>query len=336
MTAAALALLLAAVPARALEAPAAGGGDDPEALFGRAQAAYRAGDYAASARTLEGLLGGMEADGAPPAPRDRWTRALLRLAQVEATLGRGTLSRSAIERALAVEPGLVPDPEQYSPRFRREVEQARARLELAPRFRLAVTAGGVPAAVEIDGQPVGMAPVELLLPSGRYHVGVRAGSAAAGARVELSRDERLSVELGGAPRPVTSGGATAARLSASPAPTEGGLSLNAEAPADWMRPTALAAGGLAVVAAGLAAWQGVAAGAARADASAMLLPDGMLRPGVRPADHAAATSRFESARTNAWIAGGSAVLLAGGAVLLWVLAPEAPVSPAPSGLALSF
>src|SRR5512137_1121024 len=197
MTAAALALLLAAVPSRALEAPAAGGGDDPEAAFGRAQASYLAGDYAASARTLEGLLGGMEADGAPPAPRDRWTRALLRLAQVEATLGRGTLSRSAIERALAVEPGLAPDPEQYSPRFRREVEQARARLELAPRFRLAVTTGGAPAAVEIDGQPVGLAPVELLLPSGRYHVGVRAGSAAAGVRVELSRDERLAVDLAG-------------------------------------------------------------------------------------------------------------------------------------------
>jgi len=336
MTAAALALLLTALPTRALDAPAAGGGDDLEALFGRAQAAYMAGDYAASARTLEGMLGGMEADGAPPVPRDRWTRALLRLAQVEATLGRGALSRSAIERALAVEPGLVADPEQYSPRFRREVEQARARLELAPRLRLAVTAGGVPAEVEIDGQPVGRAPVEVLLPPGRYHVGVRDGSAAGGARVELSRDERLAVDLPGVPGPAAASGATAAHLSAPPAPTGGGLSLHAEAPVDWMRPTAVAAGGLAAVAAGLAVWQGVAAGAARDEASGMLLPDGMLRPGVRPADYAAASARFESARTNAWIAGGSAAVLAGGAVLLWVLAPDAPVSPAPSGLALSF
>jgi hypothetical protein len=336
MTALTLALLLGALPARALEAAAPNVDDEAEATFRRAQSAYQSGDYAASARTLAGLIAGMEADGATPAPRDRWTRALLRLAQVEATLGHGAPARSAIERALAVEPGLAPDPEQYSPRFRREVEQARARLELAPRFRLEITSVAAGADVQIDGQPVGAAPVEVRLPSGRYHVGVRSGAGGGGARIDLARDERVAVDAGGPARPGAGDRPADLRLAAAPPPTGGGLSLHAEAPGGWMRPTAVATGGLALVAAGLSVWQGVVAASARDEASAMLLPDGMLRPGARPADYAAATASFETARTNAWIAGGSAAALACGAVLLWVLAPGAPVAPAPSGVALAF
>jgi hypothetical protein len=246
-----------------------------------------------------------------------------------------------MERALAVEPDLAADPEQFSPRFRRELEQERARQTLAARYRLSisVSAGGIPAAVRIDGKPLGDAPVEIALPPGRYRVEVQAGAVARSVAVDLSREERLDVDLVGTPAVAgggrTAGGSLSAPLAA-PAATGGGLSLRTEAPAGWMRPTAVAAGGLAAVAAGLAVWQGIAAGNARAEAGSMLLPDGMLRPGVNPSDYAAAEASFTSARRNAWIAGGSAAALTCGAVLLWVLAPEVAVAPSPAGLALRF
>jgi hypothetical protein len=336
MTAFALAILLAAVPARAVDGAAVPAREDLDALFQAAQSAYRSGEYAGSARSLARVIAEMEADGSRPASRDQWRQALLRLAQVEATLGHGSTARAAIERALAVEPDLAVDPEQFSPRFRREVEQARARLELAPRLRLGVSSAGTPAAIRVDGQPMGQVPAELSLPAGRYRVELGSGAPVGGAVVQLERDERLAFDSGGAAAPPAAPVRAAGLAASPPATATGGPSLHAEAPGEWMRPTAMAAGGLAVVAAGLAVWQGVVAGNAADQASSMLLPDGALRPGASPADYAAATARFDSARTSAWIAGGASVALAGGAVLLWVLAPSTPVSPTPSGLALAF
>jgi hypothetical protein len=336
VTATALALLLWSLPTATEGAPPAAARPDLDASFRAAQEAYQSGDYAGSMTALESVVAEMERDPARPFSRDQWTRVLLRLAQVEATLGRGPSARAAMERALAVEPDLAADPEQYSPRFRRELELARARLALAPRFRLEVSAGGIPAEVRIDGLSLGDAPTEVLLPAGRYRLEVRSAGEARSARVDLASDERLTVDLSGPPPFPATGPAAEPRLSAAPAPSSAGLTLRAEAPVGWMRPTAGAAGGLAAAAAGLAVWQGIAAGNASAEASAMLLPGGMLRPGTSPAEYASATSSFDSARRNAWIAGGSAAALACGAVLLWVLAPDAPVTPAPAGMALRF
>jgi hypothetical protein len=68
----------------------------------------------------------------------------------------------------------------------------------------------------------------------------------------------------------------------------------------------------------------------------MLLPDGSLRPGIDPAAYEAKASAFESQRTTAWIAAGSAIALGAGATALWLLAPSIPVEPAPGGAAFRF
>jgi hypothetical protein len=123
-------------------------------------------------------------------------------------------------------------------------------------------------------------------------------------------------------------------LSARPPP----VSLSVEPPRreDWIRPTAWATTGLAVTAAGLATWQGVLAAGSSADAKAMLLPDGSLKPGIDPATYAAQVSEFDAQRTRAWVAAGSAVALGAGATVLWLLVPSAPIEPAPGGAAIRF
>ena len=103
-----------------------------------------------------------------------------------------------------------------------------------------------------------------------------------------------------------------------------------------MRPVAWTTTGLAVAAAAVATWQGLAAASSYSDAKAMLLPDGSLKPGIDPAAYAAKASAFESERTTAWIAAGSAIALGAGATVLWLLAPSIPVEPAPGGVAFRF
>jgi hypothetical protein len=68
----------------------------------------------------------------------------------------------------------------------------------------------------------------------------------------------------------------------------------------------------------------------------MLLPDGSLKPGVDPATYAAKANAYDSQRTSAWIAAGSAVALGAGATVLWLVAPSARVEPAPGGVAIRF
>jgi hypothetical protein len=100
-----------------------------------------------------------------------------------------------MERLLAVEPRLQPDPDQYSPTYRREFEAARARVAARPRRRLAVDAGGWSAAVFVNGKAMGTAPAEASLPPGRYRVGGQAGALRVpSAWVEL-RDEDRAVAL---------------------------------------------------------------------------------------------------------------------------------------------
>ena len=68
----------------------------------------------------------------------------------------------------------------------------------------------------------------------------------------------------------------------------------------------------------------------------MRQPDGSLKPGIDPAAYNAVSADFTAQQRNAWIAGASAVALGAGAVVLFVLAPSAPVQATPGGLAIRF
>jgi len=314
-------LLLALPPVRASASPGNPGIEPAQAA---AEAATRAGDYRGAARLQREILVDLERWPAGAATDAAWTRALLQLAVAEGTLGNGQASRAAMERVLAFDPGASPDPDAFSPAFRKEFEAARVRVASRPRFRLRLTTRSGTGDGAVDGRPAGAVPVELLLPAGTWRVSVEEGGVARATAIELARDESVVVDAA-APPP-----ALAASL---PPPA---ASIAVEPPGTWMRPAAWTATGLAAASAGIATWQGIAAAGSRSDAAAMLLPDGSLRPGADPAAYAAAADAFAAERRNAWIAAGSAVVLGAGAAVLFLLAPSSGIEPAPGGIALRF
>jgi hypothetical protein len=315
-------LFLVAAPSASAEVPRVP--PELEAAHSAADAASRAGDYRGAAQRCREILADLEKRSAMEAPEGEWTRTLLQLALAESTLGNAPAARGAMERVLALDLAAQLDPELFSPTFRREFELARERASAQPRFRLRVTTRGGTGKGFIQGRPAGDVPVETSLPAGSYRVGVEVDGAMRTVTVELARDESLVVDSP-APRP---------DLSAPPPPTP---PLQATStPGGWMRPAAWTTTGLAVAAAGVATWQGLAAAGSYSDAKAMLLPDGSLKPGIDPAAYAAKASAFESERTTAWIAAGSAIALGAGATVLWLLAPSIPVEPAPGGAAFRF
>jgi len=316
-----LLLLLSATPASP-DVP--GVAPELEAAHAAADAASRAGDYRGAAQRCREILADLEKRSAMEAPEAEWTRTLLQLARAESTLGNGPAARGAMERVLALDPAAQLDPEIFSPAFRREFELARERVSAQPRFRLRLTTRSGTGTGFIQGRPAGDVPVEARLTAGSYRVGVEADGVLRTVTVALARDESLVVDTR-APSP---------DLSAPPPPVPPLPA--ASLPGGWMRPTAWATTGLAVAAAGLATWQGIAAAGSYSDAKAMLLPDGSLKPGIDPAAYAAKASAFESQRTNAWIAAGSAIALGAGATVLWLLAPSVPVEPSPGGAAVRF
>ena len=324
----ALALLLATSPVAAAPPPVPSTLPDLEAAQVAAEAAVRSGDYRSAAARYRDVLADLESRRAVDAPEAEWTRTLLKLAVVESTLGHAEASRTAMERVLALDPAFRLDPELFSPAFRREFEAARVRVALRPRFRLLVTTRdgsgqGVRAGAAARPGAGGGPASGRKLPRGRAGR-ERGANPHGGSRARRDRDRgrrRSTSPLGRSTCP--EGFSCAGRRRASPAD-------------GWMRPTAWATTGLAVAAAGIATWQGIAAAGSYADATGMLQPDGSLRPGVDPAAYAAAASAYQSERRNAWIAGGSALVLGVGATVLWLLVPSSAVEPAPGGLAVRF
>jgi hypothetical protein len=147
-----------------------------ERAYGGALATYQNGEYESSVRTLHAIADDLEKLPEGPEAFSQWVRAQLRLAHAEETLGHLREEREAMERVLAVEPHHQPDPDLYSPTYRREFEAARARVAAGPRRRLAVDALGWSATVYVNGRAFGTAPVSVQLPPGRYRVGGSAGT----------------------------------------------------------------------------------------------------------------------------------------------------------------
>jgi hypothetical protein len=295
-----------------------------EAAHLAAEAASRAGDYRGAARRLQEILADLERRPATQTPEEEWTRTLLQLALAESTLGNFPAARNAMERVLALDTAAQVDPELFSPAFRREFERARERVSALTRFRLLFTTRDGSGRGFVQGRPSGDVPVEVRLPAGSYRVGVEADGAVRTVTVQLTRDESLVIDTA----------AVAPDLSARPPRTP--LPAAARTSGGWIRPVAWVTTGLAVVAAGIATWQGVAAAGSYSEARGMLLPDGSLKPGVDPAAYAAAANAYASERTTAWIAAGSAVALGAGATVLWLVAPSTRVEAAPGGVAIRF
>ncbi|HET6922772.1 MAG TPA: PEGA domain-containing protein [Anaeromyxobacteraceae bacterium] len=164
-----------------------------ERAYGGALATYQNGEYEGSIRTLYAVVEDLEKLPEGAEAYQQWIRALLRLAHAENTIGHVVEGRAAMEKVLAVEPRHQPDPEQYSPTYRREFDAARARVAARPRRSLTVGAVGRGGTAYVNGRASGQTPATVSLPPGRYRVGGAAGAL---------RVPSFWVELGGEDRSV--------------------------------------------------------------------------------------------------------------------------------------
>src|SRR5512133_479275 len=107
--------------------------------YAGAVAAYQAGDFEGSPRTLRAIADDLERMPESDDAYAAWTRAMLRLARAEGSLGRKGEARDVMERLLRSNPGANADPELYPPSFAKQLEEARSALRSAPQRKLQVT-----------------------------------------------------------------------------------------------------------------------------------------------------------------------------------------------------
>lgn len=146
-----------------------------ERAYAGALATYQNGEYEGSIRTLYAVVEDLERLPESPEAYQQWIRALLRLAHAEGTIGHVAEARAAMEKVLAVEPRHQPDPELFSPTYRREFDAVRAKVAARPKRSITVTAIGRGGAVYLNGRLSGQTPATVSLPPGRYRVGGASG-----------------------------------------------------------------------------------------------------------------------------------------------------------------
>jgi hypothetical protein len=144
--------------------------------YGGALAVYQNGEFESAIRTLKAIVEDLESLPETDESYAQWTRAQLRLAHAAQTIGREREADEAMQAVARTDAGIQPDPDQYSPTYRRRYDALRAKLRSLPQRRLQVTAEGKAGMVYLNGRPMGQAPVTLTLPAGRYRIGGAAGT----------------------------------------------------------------------------------------------------------------------------------------------------------------
>jgi hypothetical protein len=163
--------------------------------YEEARAAYTRGEYEESVRALRALVEDLEELPDAPEVFAHWTRAMLRLARSEQSLGRDDASRRHLERLVRAAPDLEIDRTLHPTRVVNEVERARAALRRDPVRTLRVTTSVGGAAVYLQGRPAGRAPLAASVPSGRYRLSAAHGALRAGPVVVDLREADQSVLL---------------------------------------------------------------------------------------------------------------------------------------------
>jgi hypothetical protein len=172
-------------------------GPPPPATLGelrRAQAgavaAYSAGEFDSSVRTLRAVAEALEALPESGEVFAEWTATMLRLARTEQELGHRVEAQGVLERLLRAAPDAKPDVRGYPPSFLSLVEEARARHRDLGTLRLGVEAAPG-ARVFVQGREVGAAPVTVALAPGRYRVAAESGGVRAPpVTADLSSEDR--------------------------------------------------------------------------------------------------------------------------------------------------
>jgi len=138
--------------------------------YAGALATYQTGDFEGAVRTLRAVVEDLDKLPDSPDAFAQRSRALMRLARAEQTLGHQAESRAALQRLVRADPAARADPTQYPPSFQRQIDEVRAEIRALPTRKLTVQASSRGAKVYVEGREVGTAPVAVDLPSGRYRV----------------------------------------------------------------------------------------------------------------------------------------------------------------------
>jgi hypothetical protein len=144
--------------------------------YAGALATYQNGDFDGAVRTLRAVV--QDLDRLPPGAEmfSQWTRAMLRLARSEQTLGRGGEAKEVLQRLVRANPTVKVDPNQYPPSFVRQVDEVRKEVGALKKHKLSVTATAKGAKVFVEGREVGVAPLAMDLPPGRYRISGAVGN----------------------------------------------------------------------------------------------------------------------------------------------------------------
>jgi PEGA domain-containing protein len=144
--------------------------------YAGALATYQNGDFDGAVRTLRAVI--QDLDRLPPSAEmfSQWTRAMLRLARSEQTLGRGGEAKEVLERLVRANPTAKVDPNQYPPSFVRQVDEVRGQISVLKKHKLSVSATAKGAKIFVEGREVGTAPLAIDLPPGRYRVSGASGN----------------------------------------------------------------------------------------------------------------------------------------------------------------
>jgi hypothetical protein len=138
--------------------------------YAGALATYQNGDFEGAVRTLRAVVQDLEKLPDGDEAFAQWNRAMLRLARSEQTLGRGAEAQALLDRLVRANPAVKADPNQYPPSFVKSVEDVKRTQAAAPKRKLVVNATAKGAKIFLEGRAVGVAPLTVEVPPGRYRV----------------------------------------------------------------------------------------------------------------------------------------------------------------------
>lgn len=144
--------------------------------YAGALATSQNGDFDGAVRTLRAIVDDLEKLPDSSEAFGQWTRAMMRLAREQQTLGRKDEARTILERLVRAAPDVKVDLNQYPPSFEKQVSEIRTQVKAQATLKLTVQAGGKAAKVFVDGREVGTTPVTVNLTRGRHRVSGSLGS----------------------------------------------------------------------------------------------------------------------------------------------------------------
>jgi hypothetical protein len=173
--------------------------------YSGALATYHGGDYEGAIRSLRTVIADLEKMPEGPEVFGQWSRAMLRLARAEASVGRKVEADEILDQLVRAHPDVKVDLTQYPPSFQEQIDKRRAQLTRLPKRKLEVSSTRKGVKVFVEGREAGTAPLTIPLAPGRYRISGAADGVRVGPRVidVSSQDEKLELnfEMASALRP---------------------------------------------------------------------------------------------------------------------------------------